>query len=68
MEDPRQRGDRVGIDAAVEVHGHLHDEDDGQNGPFLVPGPRIAQSVVAIVLAQFALAIRTGLLPLAVGI
>ena len=61
MEHFGQRGDGIGIDATVEVHGHLHGEDDGQDGPFLIPGKREAEFVVAFVLEQFPLAISPGL-------
>lgn len=51
----------IGVDARVEVHGHLHEGDDRQDAPFVVPGPGEAKLVVAFLLGQLPLAVQTGL-------
>ena len=53
--------DGIGVDARVEVHGHLHEEDDRQDAPFAVPGPGEAKLVVAFLLGQLPLAVQMGL-------
>lgn len=53
--------DGIGVDARVEVHGHLHEEDDRQDASFAVPGPGEAKLVVAFLLGQLPLAVQMGL-------
>ncbi len=49
----RQQGHGVGVERGVEVHGDLDGEDDGEDGPFFVPGPREAEFGVDVLFGEF---------------
>lgn len=49
--------DAVRVQTTVEVHGDLHDEDDGEDCPFLEAGEAEAEFVVAIIFSEFDLAV-----------
>lgn len=53
----RDAADGVGVEGGVEVHGHLDQEDDAENGPFLPFWEGEAQLFVAVVLGDFDLVV-----------
>lgn len=60
-----ERLNRVREDRSVEVHGHLHEGDGTQVRPFLPTRPAVSQLVVAMMLLELTLPIRTHLIVIA---